>query len=355
VGKLLFDCRLRYPSGFTLAAAFAAGDGVTALFGPSGCGKSTILELIAGVQRPQAGHIRLGEQTLADVTGGIFVPPEQRRIGMVFQDQLLFPHLTVRQNLRFGHGRPSSRAVAFDRVVAVLEIGGLLDRRPAALSGGQRQRVALGRALLRGPELLLMDEPLTALEERLKGGILDYLERAQAEWPVPTLLVSHDPSEVARLANTVVILEHGRVVAAGSTAALPAPTVTPPASQAHVPVNLLQLTDLHQAEGHWHGKLGEQSLQLPSLPITAGSSICVRFLPRKVSLTRGQPAGHRPGPCLHGVVRQVLGVSGRFLVAIDVGQFLWAEVTAEELHTLNLRTGETVTWGIQPNDIAVVD
>jgi len=345
---------MRYPSGFTVAAAFEAGEGVTALFGPSGCGKSTILGLIAGVQRPQAGHIRLGAQVLVDVPAGVFAPPEQRRIGMVFQDHLLFPHLTVRQNLRFGHGRESSRTVAFDRVVEVLEIGGLLDRRPAALSGGQRQRVALGRALLRGPELLLMDEPLSALDERLKGGILDYLERAQAEWPVPTLLVSHNQSDVDRLADAVVIMEHGRIIAAGSTPAMPARNVTPLPNHAQDPVNLLQLTDLYQTEENWQGKIGKQHLQLPSLSFTPGSSVCVHFLPRKVSLTRGEPVGHCAGPCLRGDIRQILFVSGRFLVAIDVGQFLWAEITADQLHTLHFRTGDTVTCGIQPNDISVV-
>src|SRR5262245_38618268 len=182
MGTLYLDCRFRYDSGFALDAGFEAGDGVTALFGPSGSGKTTILALAAGILRPLSGTIRLGDRVVTDTATGTFVPPERRRIGVVFQEHRLFPHLTVRQNLRFGLGRYAARSVDFARLVEVLEIGELLDRRPAALSGGQRQRVALGRALLCGPEMLLMDEPLAALDEGLKERILTYLERVLAEW-----------------------------------------------------------------------------------------------------------------------------------------------------------------------------
>jgi molybdate transport system ATP-binding protein len=217
--RLHFDCRLRYASGFLLEARFEAGDGVTALFGPSGSGKTSVLNLIAGVARPDSGVIRLDGRTLVDSTARVFLPPERRCIGVVFQDQLLFPHLSVRQNLRFGQGRRGARAMDPDRVAEVLEIGDLLDRRPKTLSGGQRQRVALGRALLRGPDLLLMDEPLAALDAELKNRVLVYLERALAEWRIPTVFVSHDEADVRRLADAVVVLAAGRVVAAGPTAA----------------------------------------------------------------------------------------------------------------------------------------
>lgn len=214
--RLSFNCRLRYPAGFTLDAAFEAGDGVTVLFGPSGAGKSTVLNLIAGILRPESGHIHLGGRTLVDATTRTHLPPERRRVGYAFQDHLLFPHLSVRANLRYGMGHGASRPIDFDRVAGVLELTDLLDRHPAQLSGGQRQRVALGRAILRGPELLLMDEPLGALDVPLKDRILTYLERAVEEWRLPTLYVTHDRADVRRLADRVVVLEAGRVVADGA-------------------------------------------------------------------------------------------------------------------------------------------
>jgi molybdate transport system ATP-binding protein len=218
MNALQFDARLRYPSGFELAARFEAGDGVTALFGPSGSGKTTVLALIAGLLRPTGGKIRLREHLLVDTEARLFLPPERRCVGIVFQDHLLFPHMTVRKNLVFGSGRAGGRAIDFARVVDMLEIGEFLDRLPASLSGGQKQRVSLGRALLRGPALLLMDEPLTALDQGLKERILTYLEQAVAEWHIPTLFVSHGRADVRRLADRVVVLDAGKVMAEGPVA-----------------------------------------------------------------------------------------------------------------------------------------
>ena len=209
---LAFDCQFRYPSGFELVASFEAGAGVTALIGPSGAGKTTVLHLIAGILRPGRGRIVLAGNTLVDIQCGVFLPPEQRKVGVVFQEHLLFPHLRVKANLTFGQFRADSRPVQLDRVVEILEIGDLLERYPATLSGGQKQRVALGRALLRGPDLLLMDEPLTALDAELKERIIIYLERALSEWRVPTILVSHDVADVHKLANQTVVMEHGKVM-----------------------------------------------------------------------------------------------------------------------------------------------
>jgi molybdate transport system ATP-binding protein len=215
---LHFDCRHRYASGFALDVAFEAGAGVTALFGPSGSGKSTVLALVAGTLRPLAGRVTLGGRVLVDTTARAWLPPEDRQVGLVFQDHLLFPHLTVRANLEYGLRRRPSRRVEFGRVVEILELGDLLGRYPATLSGGQRQRTALGRALLRGPELLLLDEPLTALDEELKDRILFYLERVFAAYHVPTVYVSHDRADVCRLADRVIVLREGKVVASGPPA-----------------------------------------------------------------------------------------------------------------------------------------
>ena len=214
---LEFRCRRRYPSGFVLQANFATASAVTALFGPSGSGKTSILSMIAGLRRPDQGVIRLAGRALFDSAAAIRLPPEARRIGYVFQDQLLFPHLNVRRNLLYGWRRrpPQARVIAWARVLEVLELGDMLERLPHTLSGGQRQRVALGRALLCGPELLLLDEPLAALDAALKQRVLDYVEQVLNEWRVPTLYVTHDPGEVKRLAQAVVVLENGVVRAAG--------------------------------------------------------------------------------------------------------------------------------------------
>jgi molybdate transport system ATP-binding protein len=354
MGRLECDCRLWYPGGFTLEARFEAGDGVTALFGPSGSGKSTLLALIAGVLRPDAGRIVLSGRTLLDTGAGVFLPPEGRQIGILFQDHLLFPHLSVRDNLRFGHGRARARPMSFNRVVDVLEIGDLLDRRPATLSGGQAQRVALGRALLRGPELLLMDEPLTALDLGLKERILTYLERAVAEWHLPTLFVSHDQADVRRLAEQVVVLEAGRVIAAGATAGTLDRAVLTQLRHHPGPVNLLRVTDLAPVDRHWEGRVGNQRLHLSADGLQAGASVHVQFLAQDVMLAGAEVAGLSARNRLHGTVREILELPGRAHVAVDVGQFLWALITPEAVRELDIRPGKDVTCLIKTSAMAVV-
>jgi molybdate transport system ATP-binding protein len=217
---LEFSCRLRYPSGFQLDAAFNAERRVTAICGPSGSGKTSVLSILAGLRRPDAGRVRLGLRVLEDTTAKIRLAPESRRIGYVFQDDLLFPHLNIRRNLLYGWQRrpDGTNTMDFDRVVQVLELRDLLDRFPHSLSGGQRQRVALGRALLRGPELLLFDEPMASLDASLKDRVLGYMEKVLDEWQIPTLYVTHDLAEVKRVAEWVVILETGKVRFAGALA-----------------------------------------------------------------------------------------------------------------------------------------
>ena len=202
---------------FKLDTAFAAGSGITALFGPSGSGKSTIIHLMAGLIRPSRGRIAVGGRVLLDTEKRIFVPSHKRRVGLVFQDAQLFPHMTVGQNLAFGRwfAAKERQGVSSASVVDALGIGTLLGRRPPGLSGGERQRVALARALLAVPELLLMDEPLGGLDQDRKNEILPLIERVRDEFHIPIVYVTHDPSEVARLASVVVMLKAGRVEAVG--------------------------------------------------------------------------------------------------------------------------------------------
>jgi molybdate transport system ATP-binding protein len=214
---------------FSLDAAFESDAGVLALFGRSGAGKSVTIALIAGLLAPDRGTIAVDGGVLVDTKKGIFVAKHRRRIGIVYQDARLFPHLTVRQNLMFGRwfaARPQravdpsgggrDRSVSFDAMVETLGIAHLLGRRPGRLSGGERQRVAIGRALLSAPRLLLMDEPLAALDEARKLEVLSLIERLRDEFKVPIVYVSHAVEEVARLASRVVVLDNGRVTAAGT-------------------------------------------------------------------------------------------------------------------------------------------
>lgn len=211
------QCAVRLGT-FTLDVDFTAAPGLTVLFGPSGAGKTTILNLIAGLQRPDRGRITLGSDVVVETARNVFVPPHRRRIGLVFQDAQLFPHLTVRQNIAFGRwfaGR-AAPCLPLDQVVGILAIGDLLDRRPARLSGGEKQRVSLARALLCAPRLLLMDEPLGGLDDVRRSEILPLIERLRDEVAIPILYVTHDRDEALRLASHAIALDRGRVQAAGT-------------------------------------------------------------------------------------------------------------------------------------------
>jgi molybdate transport system ATP-binding protein len=210
----------RRVGSFDLKVAFRNDDGIIALFGRSGAGKSLTIGLIAGLDRPDHGHVILDGRVLADTDRRIFLPAYRRRIGIVFQDSQLFPHLGVKQNLLFGRwfAARRARAIGFDAVVETLGIGHLLSRTPAKLSGGERQRVAIGRAVLSCPQLLLMDEPLAALDLERRLEILPLIERLRDEFKIPIVYVSHDIEEVSRLASRVVVLERGHVAAIGDPA-----------------------------------------------------------------------------------------------------------------------------------------
>ena len=206
---------------FAVEVSFASEGRVTGLFGASGAGKTSLINMIAGLLRPDRGVIALDNETLDDVSAGVHVPPHRRRIGYVFQDARLFPHLDVRRNLDYGRrmNRLAMDPAQHTRVTDLLDIGPLLDRRPGQLSGGEHQRVALGRALLSKPRLLLLDEPLGSLDEGRKVEILPYLVRLRDEG-IPMVYVSHDAAELRQLATQIVMLKQGRVTALGGVKVL---------------------------------------------------------------------------------------------------------------------------------------
>ncbi len=199
---------------FRLQARIAADGGVLALCGASGAGKTTLLNIVAGVLRPQAGRVAIDGAVLLDTASGIDLAPRRRRVGSVFQEPRLFPHLSVEQNLRYGQRftPPARRFVDFHAVASLLGIAPLLARRPDRLSGGEKQRVAIGRALLVSPSLLLMDEPLAALDDARRMDILSYIEKMRDAFSIPIVFVSHRVSEVERLASDIAVLDRGRLV-----------------------------------------------------------------------------------------------------------------------------------------------
>jgi molybdate transport system ATP-binding protein len=209
---------------FSIEASFASEGRVTGLFGNSGAGKTSLINMIAGLLRPDRGIISIDGETLDDTGTSTHIPVYRRRIGYVFQDARLFPHLDVRQNLDYGRrmNRLAEDPAARKRVIDLLDIGNLLDRRPGRLSGGERHRVALGRALLSQPRLLLLDEPLSSLDEERKEEILPYLIRLRDEAGIPMVYVSHDAAEMRQLATEIVMLQRGRVIAFGGAEVLPA-------------------------------------------------------------------------------------------------------------------------------------
>ena len=209
---LRFDCRFRYPEGFKIDARFEVAARIVALVGPSGCGKTTIVSLIAGLLSPDNGNIQIGDSTLVNTLKGVHTPPERRRIGVVFQDHSLFPHMSVRANIEYGARRRPASGVDIKHIIKTLGVEDVAHRLPHQLSGGQQQRVALARALASNPKLLLLDEPLTAVEEDLREQIAELIERVIEEFQVPALLVSHNRKLIDRLADQLVFIQEGSVV-----------------------------------------------------------------------------------------------------------------------------------------------
>lgn len=331
--------------GFALDAAFTGSEGVTALFGPSGCGKSTILAAIAGLFRPQGGRIALDGMTLFDAAARCFLAPEARRCAVVFQEARLFPHLSVETNLRFGLRRAPRDATGpgFEEVVALLGIGHLLARRPQALSGGERQRVALGRALLARPRLLLMDEPLAALDAARKAEVLPFLSRLRRAARIPILYVTHALDEVDALADQLVLLEAGRVLAQGPVEELAARPDLPLAARRDAGALIACTVLAHDAaRGLTRFGFAGGELIAPLSSEPPGARLRLRVRARDVAVALAPPEGvsiHNILPCRLDAILPA-AAEGEVFLRLMVGEtMLLARVLREAVGRLGLAPG----------------
>lgn len=344
--------------GFALDVAFDAPAGVTVLFGHSGSGKTSVVNAVAGLLRPDAGRIAVGDWPLLDTSTGLHLPPHRRRLGYIFQEARLFPHLSVRQNLTYGarFAPPQASGTSFDHVTDMLGIGALLDRRPGALSGGERQRVAIGRALLAKPKLILADEPLAALDAARKAEILPFFERLRDEVSIPILYVTHSASEVARLATTVVALEAGRVLRQGS----PTEVLGDPRLGGD-PGTLGAVLEARITRHHDDG-LTEVSAQglplfLPRLPQPVGTALRLRLPANEVILSRPRPEGLSALNILPGIVQDIRDTEGAHVVVslnTRAGLIL-ARLTRRSAQALALHPGETCHAVVKTLAIAARD
>jgi molybdate transport system ATP-binding protein len=328
---------------FTLQAAFTAPIGVTAVFGRSGAGKTTLINAIAGLTTPDSGHISLNGKTLFDGTANI--PAHKRRMGYVFQDARLFPHLNVTQNLQFGarHAPAGATGPSLEEVTDLLGLKDLLRRRPTDLSGGEKQRVALGRALLSRPELLLMDEPLAALDGTRKDRILPYLERLKTgSARLPILYVSHALDEVARLADHLVILSKGKVAASGSIFdVLADPKALPLLGVRQAGAVLSAHVTEHGKDGISTLKLQAGAIELPGVEAAIGARVRLHILAQDVILSRERPEGLSSVNILPVTIKSIrTGDGPGAAIGLDArGDQLLARITARAVKDLGLSEG----------------
>jgi len=347
-GTPLLDVDIAAQFGsFRLNARFGSGPGLTAIFGPSGSGKTSLINVLAGLHRPKMGRIAVDGKILFDSSRDVNLPPHRRRLGYVFQDSRLFPHLNVRSNLSYGMrwvAKPD-RHQDFDRIVELLNLASLLVRQPRTLSGGEKQRVAIGRALLASPQLLLMDEPLASLDVVQKTEILPFIERLRDELALPIAFVSHSVEEVVRLADTLVILSGGNAVECGSV------------EQVMSRIDLPQVAQLYEAgaaiavivEGHddlfdlTRLSFAGRTLTVPRLAMPTGSRMRVRVRARDVALSLTRPESISVLNVLEGRIADFGDPDGPQVdVLVDVGCPIIARITRRSFHDLGLKPNQRV-------------
>ncbi|MDR0716878.1 MAG: molybdenum ABC transporter ATP-binding protein [Azoarcus sp.] len=345
--------RLDYPD-FTLDVDLRLPEtGITAVFGPSGSGKSTLLRCVAGLERAPGGFLALAGETWQDESRKFFLPTHKRPLGIVFQEASLFPHLSVRKNLEYGMKRAGNRGEGFDAMLALLGIRALLERAPEGLSGGERQRVAIARALLTRPRLLLMDEPLAALDLKRKLEILPYLEKLHDELSIPVLYISHAPDEVARLADHLVLIDNGRAAASGPLVETLARLDLPHAPGDDPGVVLETTVAGHEADGLTRLEFPGGALYVSRRDKPPGSHVRCRIHASDVSLAL---AAHGDSSILNILPATVVAVapippSGHALVQLklrgDNAPLLLARITERSRAALDIAPGREIVAQIK--------
>lgn len=330
---------------FSLDVTFEAPSGVTALFGRSGAGKSAIIRILAGLLRPDFAVIRLGDRILQDSRSGLWLPPEKRRLGVVFQDSRLFPHMSVARNLTYGfRNRDCTLPTNPEDVVHLLDLRPLLERGVATLSGGEQQRVAIGRMLLSAPEAILADEPLAALDAGRKADILGYFERLRDHFGLPMLYVSHAPTEVARLAGHVVAVERGRVAKTGAPSEiLGDPHLRPDGIRLAGSVVKTRVR-AHHGDGLTELSLEDQSLFLPTVAHEPGTELRVFVAAQDITIALDHPVQTSALNILGATITEIEpGHGPGALVHLKIGtETLIARITKRSLATLALAPGQRV-------------
>jgi molybdate transport system ATP-binding protein len=360
--NLAVELHHRFPA-VQIAIEFSVpSPGIIVLFGPSGSGKSTVIAAAAGLLRPDHCRIAIGDEVLVDTQAGIWLPPERRRVGLVFQDSRLFPHMSVMNNLIFGLRRTGEREIGIDDVIDLLGIRNLLARRPNTLSGGECQRVAIGRALLRQPQLLLMDEPLASLDSARKAEIMPFLVGLKTMLKLPVLYVTHSLDELLQLADSVVLIDAGSVVAAGPVGEISARADLPLARRDDAGAVLVCRVAAHEAARQLTRlSCGPVTLWVPLADLPEGQDIRVRVPAREVILARADVDLSGDVLSLHnvlpGTVRAIAADPGHRASLVEValgGGSVLARITPDAIARLALAPGTPVTALIKSMSVEIL-
>lgn len=344
-------------NNFQLCASLLLDAPTTGLYGPSGSGKTTLLDCISGLKKPDRGQIIRNGRVLFSSIKEIFLAPEKRRIGYVSQDEWLFPHLIVRENLNYGYDLLSSkhRRFSFQHVVELLELGSLLDTYPKFLSGGERRRVALGRAILTSPEFLLLDEPLVGLDQGLKGKIVRYLNYIRNDLQIPMIYVSHSLSEVLELTDEIVVIDRGRIVANGSFLSLMSKPDLLPLFDRQGIENIIRVRVEVSADlsGFCSVKLEQHTLKIPKCSIEQGQFLLIGIHADDIIISLERPIGMSIRNVITGQIIQIIERDSIGWIHVDIGQRILIKVTLQAIVDLGLHINQSVFCLIKTHSIRI--